>query len=128
MDFFTTFTSEEACERYLINARFPDGMSCLQCGKKEFYPRLKNRRAYQCTSCKFFNRPTAGTIFHRTHTSLLQWFVAMFLVAFDKRGLSALLLSEEIGLKYETAWAMLSRMRHAMKKRDETERMSRSAR
>ena len=118
MDFFTTFTSEEICENYLIRVRFPEGMTCLKCAKKDFYPRLKHRRAYQCKSCKFFNRPTAGTIFHRTHTSLLQWFVALFLVAFDKRGLSALLLSEELGLKYETAWAMLSRMRHAMATRD----------
>lgn len=118
MDFFITFTSEEICEQYLIKVRFPDGMPCLKCGKKDFYPRLKDRRAYQCKSCKFFNRPTAGTIFHRTHTSLLAWFVAIFLVAFDKRGLSALLLSEELGLNYITAWAMLSRMRHAMAKRD----------
>lgn len=118
MDFFTTFTTEEACERHLMQARWPDGMPCLQCGKKEFYPRLKDRRAYQCKSCKFFNRPTAGTIFHRTHTALLEWFVAIFLVAFDKRWLSALLLSEELGLHYRTAWDMLSRMRRAMAKRD----------
>lgn len=118
MDFFTTFTSEEVCEQYLIKVRFPNGMPCLKCGKKDFYPRLKDRRAYQCKSCKFFNRPTAGTIFHRTHTSLLAWFVAIFLVAFDKRGLSVLLLAEELGLSYETSWAMLSRMRHAMAKRD----------
>lgn len=118
MDFFTTFTSEDVCERYLIQVRWPDGMPCLKCGKKDFYPRLKERRAYQCKACKFFNRPTAGTIFHRTHTPLLQWFVALFLIAFDKRGLSALLLSEELGLRYETAWAMLQRVRRAMAKRD----------
>ena len=118
MDFFTTFTSEEICEQYLIKVRFPEGMPCLQCGKKDFYPRLKDRRAYQCKSCKFFNRPTAGTIFHRTHTPLLEWFVAVFLVAFDKRGMSAMLLSEELGVHYDTAWAMLSRMRRAMAKRD----------
>jgi len=118
MDFFTTFTSEKICEQYLINVRFPDGMPCLKCGQRDFYPRLKNRRAYQCKACKFFNRPTAGTIFHRTHVPLRSWFVALFLVASDKRGLSALLLAEELGLKYETAWAMLSRMRRAMAKRD----------
>ena len=93
-------------------------MPCLRCGKKEFYPPLKDRRVYQCKSCKFFNRPTAGTIFRRTHTPLLYWFVALFLVAFDKRDLSALLLAEELGLRYETAWAMLQRMRRAMAKRD----------
>ena len=118
MDFFTTFTNEEICERYLMQVRWPDGMPCLKCGKKNFYPRLKDRRAYQCKACKFFNRPTAGTIFHRTHVPLLQWFVALFLIAFDKRGLSALLLSEEIGIHYETAWAILQKVRHAMAKRD----------
>jgi len=118
MDFFTTFTSEESCERYLIQMRWPDEMPCQKCGKKEFYSRVKDRRAYQCQSCKAFTRPTAGTIFHRTRTSLQCWFVAIFLVAFDKRGLSALLLSEELGIDYRTAWAMLGRMRHAMAKRD----------
>ncbi len=118
MDFFTSFASEEICEQYLIKVRFPDGMPCLKCGKKDFYPRLKDRRAYQCKACKFFNRPVAGTIFHRTHTPLLEWFVAIFLVAFDKRGLSALLLSEELGLNCITARAMLSRMRRGMEKRD----------
>lgn len=118
MDFFTTFTNEEACERHLMKTRWPEGMPCLQCGKKDFYARLDDRRAYPCKACRFFNRPTAGTILHRTHLPLLYWFVALFLVAFDKRGLSALLLSEELGVHYETAWAMLSKMRRAMAKRD----------
>ena len=62
--------------------------------------------------------PTTGTIFHRTRTSLREWFVAIFLAAADKRGVSALFLAEQIGVHYETAWAMLQRMRHAMTKRD----------
>ena len=61
---------------------------------------------------------TTGTIFDRTRTSLREWFVALFLVAADKRGLSALFLSEQIGVHYETAWAMLQRIRHAMAARD----------
>tara|TARA_B100000586_G_scaffold268727_1_gene245909 strand:- start:838 stop:1761 length:924 start_codon:yes stop_codon:yes gene_type:complete len=118
IDFFKTFTTEEICEKYLMEVRWPEGMPCLQCGKKNFYPRLKKRRAYQCKECRFFNRPTAGTLFHRTHTPLQHWFVALFLVSFDKRGISALFLSKAIGVHYETAWAMLSRIRRAMAKRE----------
>lgn len=118
MTFIGEFATEEACEEYLMRMRWPDGMPCLQCGSSDFYPRLSFRRAYQCQSCRFFNRPTAGTIFHRTRTSLRQWFVAMFLVAMDKRGVSALWLSKQIDVSYQTAWAMLQRMRHAMAKRD----------
>ena len=42
----------------------------------------------------------------------------MFLVAMDKRGLSALWLSKQIDVSYQAAWAMLQRMRSAMAKRD----------
>lgn len=118
MTFLGTFATEEVCERYLMQARWPDGMPCLRCSGKEFYPRLKSRRAYKCKACGFFNRPTAGTIFHKTRTSLCQWFVALFLIANDKRGLSALALAKHLGVSYQTAWAMLQRVRHAMAKRN----------
>lgn len=118
MGLFDTLASEEACEQYLMNVRWPEGMACKHCGGKHFKIRPGKRRAYRCDSCHLFMSPTTGTIFHRTQTSLREWFVALFLVAGDKRGLSALFLSEQIGVHYETAWAMLQRIRHAMAKRD----------
>lgn len=118
LDFFSAFPNEQACELHLMRVRWPDGMECARCGEKDFYRRLRTRRAHECQHCGHFNAPTAGTIFHKTRTSLHQWFLAIFLVSFDKRGLSALLLSEQIGIGYKTAWAMLQRMRHAMAQRD----------
>ena len=119
MDFLGELSTEEVCEQYLMQMRWPDGMPCLQCSGKDFYPRLKHRRAYKCKSCGLFNRPTAGTIFHKTRTSLHKWFVALFLIANDKRGLSALALSKHLDVSYQTAWAMLQRVRHAMAKRND---------
>jgi hypothetical protein len=99
--------------------RWPGGMQCESCQSKDFYPRLSNRRAFQCRSCRHFRYPTAGTIFHKTRTTLHQWFVAIFLIANDKRGLSALALSKHLDVSYQTAWAMLQRVRHAMAKRND---------
>jgi transposase-like protein len=118
MSLFDTLASEEACEKYLISVRWPDGMVCKFCGGKSFDVRAKKTRAYRCKDCHRYMSPTTGTIFHRTRTSLREWFVTLFLVAADKRGLSALFLSEQIGVHYETAWAMLQRIRHAMAARD----------
>jgi transposase-like protein len=115
---FETLATEAACEQYLINVRWPGGMACKHCGGKHFDVLERKARSYRCQRCHRFMSPTTGTIFHRTRTSLQQWFVALFLVATDKRGLSALFLAEQIGVHYETAWAMLQRMRHAMAKRD----------
>ena len=112
------FNTEEACEAYLIRVRWPDGLVCPHCQGKKFEKREEKTRAYRCVQCHRFLSPTAGTIFHRTRTSLQQWFIALFLVATDKRGLSALFLGEQNGVSYPTAWAMIQRMRHAMAKRD----------
>jgi len=61
---------------------------------------------------------TAGTILHRTRTPLLVWFWAIFLVAIDKRGHSALQLSRELALPYDRAWRILHKIRAAMGHRD----------
>ncbi len=62
---------------------------------------------------------TAGTIFHRTRTPLPKWFLAAWWMARDKRGVWALLLSRELGLRYETAWLMAHKLRHALTERPE---------
>lgn len=124
VEFFSAFPTEEACEYHLIRVRWPEGMTCSGCGGKDFYRRIRTRRVYECRACHRFTSPTAGTIFHRTRTPLQRWFLAIFLVASDKRGLSALLLSEQIGVDYNTAWAMLQRIRHAMAKRDAAYKLS----
>lgn len=124
MEFITTFADERLCEAYLMRMRWPAGMRCPRCGGTAFYPRLHHRRAFECRSCHHFTSVTAGTIFGRTRTPLRKWFVAMFLAAVDKRGLSALLLAEHLGTTYKTAWSMLQRMRHAMRKRDEQYKLS----
>jgi len=57
---------------------------------------------------------TAGTIFQDTHIPLRLWFQAMWWVATQKNGASALGLRQMLGLRrYETAWTMLHRLRRA---------------
>jgi transposase-like protein len=55
---------------------------------------------------------------HKSHTGLRGWFMAIFLVARDKRGISAKQLGKDIGVSYFTAWLMLHKLREAMAQRD----------
>ena len=55
---------------------------------------------------------------HRTRTPLVKWFWAIYLVATDKRGLSALALSRKIDIGLKCAWTMLHKIRKAMEARD----------
>jgi transposase-like protein len=54
----------------------------------------------------------------KTRTDLTKWFLAIYLVAHDKRGVSATMLSEELDITYKTAWLLLHKIRKAMGERD----------
>lgn len=74
-----------------------------------------NLRRWQCVGCRHQVSLTAGTILHNTKTPLTVWFWAAYLMTTDKRGVSALLLQRQLGLRrYETAWMMLHKFRRAM--------------
>jgi hypothetical protein len=58
---------------------------------------------------------TAGTIFEGTRTPLTSWFAAVWQVTSQKHGVSALGLQRVLGFgSYQTAWAMLHKLRRAM--------------
>lgn len=108
------FATEEACQQYLAACRWPDGFVCPRCGQQRAYELAKQRR-WQCATCRRQVSLTAGTILHNTKTPLTAWFWAAYLMTTDKRGLSALLLQRQLGLRrYETAWMMLHKFRRAM--------------
>ena len=70
---------------------------------------------WQCVACRYQVSLTAGTILHNTKTPLTVWFWAAYLGVTDKRGISALLLQRQFGLRRdETAWMLPHKMRRAM--------------
>ena len=113
-EFQLQFATEEACQQYLVTCRWPDGFVCPECGQQRAYELAKQRR-WQCAGCRRQLSLTSGTIFHNTKTPLTTWFWAAYLMTTDTRGLSALLLQRQLGLRrYETAWLMLHKFRRAM--------------
>lgn len=113
-EFQSKFAEEDACQQYLAACRWPEGFVCPRCGNRRAYELVKLRR-WQCTSCRHQSSLTAGTILHNTKMPLAVWFWAAYLMTTDKRGVSALLLQRQLGLRrYETAWMMLHKFRRAM--------------
>ncbi len=113
-EFQRQFATEEACQTYLAACRWPDGFACPRCGHTRAYG-VKQQRRWQCVACRYQVSLTAGTILHNTKMSLTTWFWAAYLTVTDKRGMSALLLQRQLGLRrYETAWMLLHKLRRAM--------------
>src|SRR3972149_6882615 len=119
LEFQQRFATEEACQEALEKARWPQGFVCPRCGHGKAC-RLGPRNLLQCSACRRQASVTAGTVFHKTHTPLVKWFWAIWMVAQDKGGVSALRLARQLELRYRTAWTMLHKLRKAMGQRDAT--------
>ena len=119
IEFQQRFPDNEACENYLFEARWPNGFHCPKCGHDDFYFH-SSRGLLQCTNsdCRHQTSLTAGTIMHKTRTSLYKWFWAIFLCSRDKRGISATTIRKQIGVSHWVAWTMLQKIREAMIRRD----------
>jgi transposase-like protein len=126
MEFMRQFPDDAACLEHLWRLRCSeDGehAHCPKCDRElafKRYPTAQGRQSWTCTACGHHVHPTAGTIFHKSSTSLHLWYYAMYLMASTRCGLSAKQLEREIGVSYPTAWRMLNKIRTELMRQDET--------
>ena len=72
-EFYEQFPDDEACLEALRAMRWPRGFVCPRCDERGSYP-VRTRGLEQCRACRYQASVTAGTIFHKTRTSLRTWF------------------------------------------------------
>lgn len=116
-EFYQRFPTERECAEHLFGLRWPDGFVCPKCNSSK-YSFYNDSFLYRCKNCRYRASLTAGSVMHRTRTALMVWFWAIFLVACDKRGHSALSISGELKISYWVAWTLLQKIRRAMREQD----------
>jgi transposase-like protein len=115
MEFMRDYPDDRACLDFLWRQRYSeDGAHahCPKCDRERKFHRVNDRPAYDCDTCGYHLHPTAGTIFHKSATSLHLWFYAMYLMASTRCGISAKQLERELGVTYKTAWRMFNLIRN----------------
>jgi transposase-like protein len=116
-EFLEKYATEEQCWQTLFALRWPTGYVCPECGNTTG-SQLKQRPVYQCHKCHHQTSLTAGTIFHGTKLPLKNWFLAIYLLTQHKKSTSALQLSREIGVNYNTAWKIKHKLIQVMMERE----------
>ncbi len=117
MEFVRDFPDDAACLDIIWRERYaPDRHTaeCSKCGRERRFHRVKARPCYACDSCGHAIYPLAGTIFHRSSTSLQLWFYAIYLMTSTRCGVSAKHLERELGVTYKTAWRMFNLIRNKL--------------
>ena len=117
MEFMRDFPNDAACLDWLWRTRYaPDGAhaECPKCERTRKFHKVAERPAWDCDSCGHHLHPLAGTIFHKSSTSLHLWFFAIHLMTSTRCGVSAKQLERELGVTYKTAWRMFNLIRNKL--------------
>jgi transposase-like protein len=125
-EFQADYPDELACLKQLMVQKFGGTeITCPGCGvhKAKFHP-MNTRKAYACQECGHHIYPCAGTIFHKSSTSLTKWFFAMYLMTSTRHGVAAKELQRQLGVTYKTAWRMAHELRKLMASADQTGKLS----
>lgn len=109
------FANPDNCVSYLVERRWPEGVTCPNCGsdKVTYMPK---RRVWQCKA----RHPKAqfsvkvGTIFEDSPIGLDKWLAAMWMLANSKNGVSSWEIHRSLGVTQKSAWFMLQRIRLAL--------------
>ena len=121
MEFMQEFPDDATCLDWLWRNRYSEDGEHADCPRCEAtaqpfkrYDTAQQRQSWTCTGCGYHLHPTAGTVFHKSSTSLHLWFYAMYLMTSTRCGISAKQLERELGVTYKTAWRMAKLIRQEL--------------
>jgi transposase-like protein/ribosomal protein L37AE/L43A len=105
------YPDDDACLNEIFQNRYGSLKVCPVCNKETHFYKVANRKCYACQYCGHQLHPLAKTIFHKSDTSLKNWFFAIFLFANSKNGVAAKELQRQLGVTYKCAWRMAKQIR-----------------
>lgn len=112
--------NDNACREFLELLRWNGEPVCPHCGSKnKAHYELKTKGVFKglrkCKDCRERFTVTVKTMFEGSHLPLRKWFIATYIFASHKKGISSLQLSRDLGITQKTAWFVLGRLRNSFK-------------
>lgn len=119
--FYKEFDTEKKCIDYFIKVRWGNDVKCPFCGHGKYY-RIQNYSTkkdkkfiprFKCANNKCYKKfsATSGTIFHAANVPLSQFFYLLYSTAMNKKNVSSVQQSLNLGVMQKTTWYIMMRIR-----------------
>ncbi len=118
--FYTEFASneKEACN-YIAKIRWGNSKPyCPHCKSNNVYIGKDIKRPYKCHNCKVRFSVKTGTFMQKSNVSVQQWLYVMYVMLHNKKGISLLRLSQEVGTTQKTAWCIAKKVRECFEEKN----------
>ena len=115
LDAVRHFSDYQNCHDFMVVLRWPDGVTCPQCGSDRVTWLAKQRR-WKCRTKHPLQQFTlkTGTIFEDSPLPLAKLLPAVWLIVNCKNGVSSYEIARSIGVTQKTGWFMGHRIRMAL--------------
>jgi transposase-like protein len=114
-DAIAYFADADRAFDYAVKMRWLGGeITCPRCGRAK-HSFIKTRKLWFCYVCQKQFTVKVGTVMEDSPIGLDKWMVAFWMLANCKNGVSSYELHRALGVRQQTAWFMLHRIREAMK-------------
>lgn len=110
------FKDEDTCREYLEGVRWEGIPTCPHCASQKWY-KIRNTPRYKCGTCKKKYSVTVGTVMENSNIPLSSWFMAIYVLAAHKAGISSIQLGKDIGITQKSAWFLAHRIREMFKEK-----------
>jgi len=110
MDMFPT---EEVATKWFESVVWPNGRHCPKCGSVKTREASHRKMPYWCTDCRSYFSVKTKTAMQSSKIPLRKWAIAVYMCMTSLKSVSSMKLSRDLGVKQQTAWFMLHRIREA---------------
>ena len=109
------FADADNCLRYMVAHRWPDGVVCPTCGRKDVtYLRPRRNGSARAAMPSASSPPRLEPSLKIPRSGLDKWLPAVWIITSAKNGVSSCEIARSLGVTQKTAWFMLHRIRKAM--------------
>lgn len=104
------YSTNEKCLEKIYKTRWKNGYKCPRCLYNEAWEITPYK--YKCRNCGYQTTVTAGTLFHRTHLTMLQWFKAIYYMSIRREQANAVEMQNLVGIgSYKTVLSVMRKIK-----------------
>jgi len=105
VELFNMFPDDETAEKWFIQVRWPDGITCPSCDSRNVFTKASHKTMpFRCNDCKKRFSVKTNSLMHASNISYRKWVIAVYLVTTSLKGVSSMKLHRDLDVTQKTAW------------------------
>lgn len=105
------FPDNETAEKWFIDNRWADGVTCPCCGSCSVSERKTVKLSWRCKDCRKDFSTKTGTLMQGSNLGFRVWAIAIYLLTTSLKGVASTKLAGDLNITQKSSWHLAMRIR-----------------